>query len=583
MTVIAKDVVAQFVLLVEKALNAQDDLDDSLLKELLPLIIKSAEQGNADAQIYLNLGRCYLFEIGVPEDLLRAFQYFSKAAAENNADAKLYLARFYDEGFGVITQDQERAIELYTDLAEQGNADAQVALGYLYLNGLGVAVDYSKAFDCFSKAVGQDNAEGQFWLARCYEEGWGVTQDQQRAIELYTESAEKGHATAQLALGYRYLNGIGVSEDNPKAFEWFSKAADQNNAQGKYWLAQCYEFEWGVSQDQERAIELYTESAEQGCGDAQVYLGSCYLYGLVIAVDHSKAFEWFSKAADQNNVEARFLLAECYKEGHGVTQNQQRAVEIYTELAEQGYSAAQVKLGRRYFDGTDVPEDFSKAAEWFSKAAAQDDAQAKDFLRRINRIRRLRGTDSVVNSSSSDETLTPKTTLQLIRGQRLSLSNLTSSIFQIGIEVQGISVDFSCFALDADGKLTDDRYRVFFNQPNTPCGGITQTKIVEFTTGFDIELSRLPLTIHRMVFVAASNGLCTMRQLKDGRVALIADGQDIANFAFQGLDFDQERAVMLIELYRKEDDWRLAVISQGFNDGLDAVIQHFDGALNKLD
>jgi len=167
--------------------------------------------------------------------------------------------------------------------------------------------------------------------------------------------------------------------------------------------------------------------------------------------------------------------------------------------------------------------------------------------------------------------------MQLTRGQRLPLSALTGSTLRIGVALAGISVDISCFGLDAQDKLSDERYMVFFNQPSTPCAGITQIEIAGFNTGFALALDRLPPSIVRLVLVAASDGQDTMQQLTSGRVVFIADGQDAATFAFQGQDFAQERAVMLLELYRKGDGWRLAVIGQGFNGGLDAVIRHFGG------
>jgi stress response protein SCP2 len=53
--------------------------------------------------------------------------------------------------------------------------------------------------------------------------------------------------------------------------------------------------------------------------------------------------------------------------------------------------------------------------------------------------------------------------------------------------------------------------------------------------------------------------------------------QPIAELKLDGHIFDQERATMLIEIYRKDNIWRLAANGQGFNAGLAALIQHFGG------
>ncbi|MDV2859857.1 TerD family protein [Psychrobacter sp. CAM01] len=38
-----------------------------------------------------------------------------------------------------------------------------------------------------------------------------------------------------------------------------------------------------------------------------------------------------------------------------------------------------------------------------------------------------------------------------------------------------MEMDISCFALDAAGKLINDDYKVFYNQPISPCGQINLT------------------------------------------------------------------------------------------------------------
>ena len=168
--------------------------------------------------------------------------------------------------------------------------------------------------------------------------------------------------------------------------------------------------------------------------------------------------------------------------------------------------------------------------------------------------------------------------MQLVRGQRLALSALTSaSSLRVRIALDGLATDASCFGLDAAGRLADERYMVFFNQPESPCHGIRLSEAVGPAADFDLALDRLPGTIARLVFVAAVEGPGNMRQLTQGRVTLWHEGAEIATLAVQGGDFDQERALMLIELYRKDGAWRLAVNGQGFSGGLDALVRHFGG------
>jgi stress response protein SCP2 len=148
----------------------------------------------------------------------------------------------------------------------------------------------------------------------------------------------------------------------------------------------------------------------------------------------------------------------------------------------------------------------------------------------------------------------------------------------VRIQLQGLPVGIACFGLDANGELSDERYMTFFNQRSTPCGGVTLTNPgPSGDTGFDLILDRLPNTIERLVFTAAIDGAGTMRDIRQGAV-LIQDGATTkAFFDVSAAEFEQERAVMLIEIYRCDGDWRITATAQGFNGGLDALVEHLGG------
>ena len=108
--------------------------------------------------------------------------------------------------------------------------------------------------------------------------------------------------------------------------------------------------------------------------------------------------------------------------------------------------------------------------------------------------------------------------MSLNRGQRVALPDVVSSMnLEVGIDLQGIAVDVSCFGVDAAGRLADERYMTFFNQPRTPCGGVQLGNPAGFGAGFRLALDQLPPSIDRLVFVAAIDGAGTMRHLTAGR------------------------------------------------------------------
>jgi stress response protein SCP2 len=172
----------------------------------------------------------------------------------------------------------------------------------------------------------------------------------------------------------------------------------------------------------------------------------------------------------------------------------------------------------------------------------------------------------------------------ILKGQRIALAtvfenNTSTDSFQVDLQISGIKqiVDFSCFGLDKEQKLTNDAYMTFFNQPKTPCGAIELLTPSNNSAGFLCNLHKLPITIDRLVFTAAIDGSETMRQIQTGYFNFIVAGKEIARFSFFGADFQNEKALMLGELYRKDGAWRFCAIGQGFDGGLNALVKHFGG------
>jgi stress response protein SCP2 len=175
--------------------------------------------------------------------------------------------------------------------------------------------------------------------------------------------------------------------------------------------------------------------------------------------------------------------------------------------------------------------------------------------------------------------------MDIHRGQRVSLTEIVKQTddatqsLEIGLCVSGIqtSVDFACFGLDVQQKLSDERYMTFYNQPESPCSGVKLLAAEQDTARFLCKLAALPSSIDRLVFTAALNDTQIMRNMQSGYLRFIIGNQEVAQFAFAGTDFQDEKALMLGEIYRKDNGWRFSATGQGFNGGLAALVNHFGG------
>lgn len=171
--------------------------------------------------------------------------------------------------------------------------------------------------------------------------------------------------------------------------------------------------------------------------------------------------------------------------------------------------------------------------------------------------------------------------LSLIRGQKIKLDDLLQgqNSFYIQIQYQAnFNLDIASFGLDPQYKLSDERYMTFYNQPKTPCQAVQLTDNQVQSSHFMIDLEKLPQVIQHLVMTAAIDGQAIMSQTQQITVQILnLQQQVVAEFRLDGHMFVQERAAMLIEIYRKDNIWRLAANGQGFSAGLAALIQHFGG------
>ncbi|MFI6438837.1 TerD family protein [Streptomyces sp. NPDC050759] len=166
------------------------------------------------------------------------------------------------------------------------------------------------------------------------------------------------------------------------------------------------------------------------------------------------------------------------------------------------------------------------------------------------------------------------------RGHKAKISDLTAGTdLYVGVQISGpgLTFDISCFGLDADERLSDDRYFIFFNQPKSPEDSIQLLGAQSGDTeSFRVTLDQIPSQIQKLSFTATIDGAGQMSQIAPGYLRIVAGGEEVARYSFDGSEFSTERAVMVGDLYLK-DVWRFAAVGQGFDGGLDALLKNFGG------
>ena len=153
--------------------------------------------------------------------------------------------------------------------------------------------------------------------------------------------------------------------------------------------------------------------------------------------------------------------------------------------------------------------------------------------------------------------------------------NLNENIF-VDMKVKGnAEYDFCCFGVDGNGKLSDDRYMIFYNQKLSPNGEISVEDIPDGAR-YTLKLSAVPEFINRLVFTVSIDGNKTMGEMNSLETKVYQSGAKDIEMTLGGNDFSNEKAVIVMEIYRK-DVWRIGCVASGFDGGLSALLKYFCG------
>lgn len=155
----------------------------------------------------------------------QAYAAFLPLAEEGHAQSQFSVGLMHHLGRGMKV-DLKLAYEWYKKAAMQENAPGMNNLGMMYLNGEYVAQNREIAFKLFEKAAAE-HAQAKDNIGQCFEHGWGTEQDIGQAINFYQLAGDGGYFLGYYHAGEIFEKGYA---DEPKnietAVEWYIKAAE---------------------------------------------------------------------------------------------------------------------------------------------------------------------------------------------------------------------------------------------------------------------------------------------------------------------------------------------------------------------
>jgi len=189
--------------------------------------------------------------------------------------------------------------------------------------------------------------------------------------------------------------------------------------------------------------------------------------------------------------------------------------------------------------------------------------------------------------------------INLSKGQKISLDKespgLKKVFIGLGWDVKhgdtgfDYDLDASCFMLNEAGKIYSDKHFIFYNNLKSPDGGVTHTgdNLTGSGDGDDeqikIDLEKVAQDIKKLVFVVtihdAESRKQNFGQIENAFVRLVNEenNQEVARFDL-GEDYSTETAMIMAELYRHNNEWKMTAVGSGYQGGLQAILnRYYDG------
>lgn len=135
-------------------------------------------------------------------------------------------------------------------------------------------------------------------------------------------------------------------------------------------------------------------------------------------------------------------------------------------------------------------------------------------------------------------------------------------------------VDASAFRLFANGKIRDDLDMIFYGQPKNDNGSILWQRN-SAGTEFTVDLPRMHPDVQKIAFTITCDEIANISGLRNLSIQVLDRHQEILANGVIDLSNRQEAALIMGEIYRRNQSWKFRFIAQGFNGGLKPLAEHF--------
>ena len=351
------------------------------------------------------LGRMFLRGEGVDQSFGKAQTWFRRGLQSGDALCQYSMGLMHLDGLAV-PQDAVKAAEYFSSSADQDFPAAQVRLGALFLD----QGDVQTSISYFELAARHGHIEAYYYLAEMTHKGIGRDKSCGMAAAFYKVVAEKAESMLST---FVEANDAFEASDLETALVGYLMAAEQGFEPAQANVAFLLD---QTRPRQNRALS-FLPSLSSSSSPSPPSLTSSLLSSLpffrqkatAALHDLHLALVYWTRSARQANVDSLVKMGDYYLDGLGVPQDEGRAAACYQAAAESMYSAqAMWNVAWMHENGIGVEQDFHLAKRFYDLALETNQKEAYLPVKLALMKLRVRSywnevTDGEVNSIKDDE------------------------------------------------------------------------------------------------------------------------------------------------------------------------------------
>ncbi len=168
-------------------------------------------------------------------------------------------------------------------------------------------------------------------------------------------------------------------------------------------------------------------------------------------------------------------------------------------------------------------------------------------------------------------------------GQSINLSKICSNLDSVTIALSWncpneFDVDLSAFLTDENDEAVSEEDFIFYNNPSHVSNCAEYVAVSDTEEKIELNLKDLPPEIAKIKLVLSINDEDDLQQ----------DFSEVSDITMKIMDSDKERlvynltekftsetAIIIAEIYRKEDSWQCEAVSKGYEGGLVELCEIF--------